>query len=265
MVNGKHEDFFPMKYTDACAELHRVLVTEGADTIRISTVQRRFKLGFNEAYDLLAFLEQRDCGGYLEDGVRSAVNLETLLELIDREISMNRQVFLDVETTGIDPAEGHRVIEIGGLEMVDERPTGKTFHQYLNPEREIDAEAFAVHGLSNEFLADKPVFADVAQDFLGLLQDAELVVFNAPFDLGFLNHELQRFDESLDNIEDMCRIIDALAVAREMFPGQRNSLDALYERFDLETQHTSEGALLECEILAHVYQAMMKTNRGTET
>ncbi len=253
-----------MKYTDVCKELHRLLITEGADTVRISTVQRRFKLGFNEAYVFLAFLEQRDCGNYLEDGVRFAIDLDAIQELIDREMSMNRQVCLDVETTGIDSTEGHRIIEIGCLEVVGERPTGKTFHQYLNPEREIDAGAFSVHGLSNEFLADKPVFADVAQYLLGLLRGAELVVFNAPFDLGFLNHEFQRFDKELGQVEEMCHVTDALAVAKAMFPGKRNSLDALCKRFDIETQRTSKGALLECELLVDVYQAMMNAARKAE-
>jgi len=168
-----------------------------------------------------------------------------------------RQIVLDTETTGLDPAEGHRVIELGCFELSHRRPTGRTFHEYLNPERQVDAEAVEVHGLDDAFLADKPRFTDVAQGFFEFIAGAELIIHNAPFDVGFLDHELARLGEAWGRIGDHCRVTDTLALAREMHPGQRNSLDALCRRYGIDNaQRTLHGALLDAEILAEVYLAM---------
>jgi DNA polymerase-3 subunit epsilon len=168
----------------------------------------------------------------------------------------SRQIVLDTETTGLDPEQGHRIIEIGCVEMVERRPTGNNFHVYLNPEREIDAAAIEVHGITNEMLADKPRFADVADDLLGYLRDAELVIHNAPFDVGFLDAELARLD-SAPRIADCCRVTDSLLMARQKHPGQRNTLDALCGRYDVDnSRRDKHGALLDAEILADVYLAM---------
>lgn len=168
-----------------------------------------------------------------------------------------RQIVLDTETTGLEPAEGHRVIELGCFELSHRRPTGRTFHEYLNPQRPVDAEAVEVHGLDDAFLADKPRFADVAQAFFEFIAGAELIIHNAPFDVGFLDHELARLGEAWGRIEDHCRVTDTLALAREMHPGQRNSLDALCRRYGIDNaQRTLHGALLDAELLAEVYLAM---------
>ena len=169
---------------------------------------------------------------------------------------MTRQIVLDTETTGLEPAQGHRIIEIGCVEMIDRRLTGNNFHQYLQPDRDIDAAAIEVHGITNEFLADKPHFTDVAMDFIEYVQDAELVIHNAPFDLGFLNHELCRMG-SATKMDDLCQVIDTLVMAKKMHPGQRNSLDALCKRYDIDNTHRElHGALLDAEILADVYLMM---------
>lgn len=169
----------------------------------------------------------------------------------------SRQIVLDTETTGLEPREGHRVIEIGCVEMVNRRLTGNNFHQYLQPDREIDAEAIEVHGITNEFLADKPRFEDIAEDLLAYLRDAELIIHNAPFDVGFLDHELQLVDPASPAITDICAVTDTLVMARQMFPGQRASLDALCKRYEINNSHrTLHGALLDSEILADVYLAM---------
>ena len=168
-----------------------------------------------------------------------------------------RQVVLDTETTGLQPEQGHRVIEIGCVELVNRRPTGRTFHQYLNPEREIDAGAQEVHGLSLEFLSDKPVFADVVDDFVSFVEGAELIIHNAPFDVGFLDHELKLGNASSAAVEDLCPVLDTLVLAREMHPGQRNSLDALCKRYEVDNSTRElHGALLDARILADVYLAM---------
>lgn len=185
-----------------------------------------------------------------------------------------RQIMLDTETTGLDPTEGHRIIEIGCVEMVNRRLTGNTYHQYLNPGREIDAAAIEVHGITNDFLADKPRFADVMPDFLEFVRGAELVIHNAPFDVGFLNHEFVRVAEegarpvldaqsadagsaTLLRIEDICAITDSLALARSLRPGQKNDLDSLCRHYGVDNaQRTLHGALLDAEILADVYLAM---------
>lgn len=166
-----------------------------------------------------------------------------------------RQIVLDTETTGLEPSQGHRIIEIGCVELIGRRPTGNTFHQYLNPDREIDARAIEIHGLTNEFLADKPRFEDVAEELRDYLRDAELVIHNAAFDVGFLNHEFRL--ANLGKLEDIATILDTLEMARAMHPGQRNSLDALCKRYEINNAHrTLHGALLDSEILADVYLAM---------
>ena len=167
-----------------------------------------------------------------------------------------RQLILDTETTGLDPASGHRIIEIGCIELLDRKLTGNRFHVYLNPEREVDAGAVEVHGLSTAFLADKPRFNDIAQDFLGFIEGAELVIHNAPFDVGFLNHELKLAGD-FRTVADYCEVLDTLLMARKKHPGQRNSLDALCKRYGIDNKHRSlHGALLDAEILAEVYLAM---------
>ena len=169
---------------------------------------------------------------------------------------MIRQIVLDTETTGLEPEQGHRIIEIGCVEMVDRRLTGNNFHQYLQPDREIDAGAVEVHGITNEFLADKPHFIDVASDFLDYVRGAELIIHNAPFDIGFLNHELARMGEG-SRMSNLCAVTDTLVMAKKMHPGQRNSLDALCKRYDIDNSHRElHGALLDAEILADVYLMM---------
>lgn len=170
---------------------------------------------------------------------------------------MTRQIILDTETTGLDPRQGHRLIEIGCVEMIDRCVTGNTFHQYLQPDRQIDAEAEAIHGISNAFLADKPRFAEVAHLLMDYLRGAELIIHNAPFDIGFLNYELQQLQERGGAIEDYCTVTDTLVMARQLYPGQRNTLDALCKRYNVNNAHrTLHGALLDAEILADVYLAM---------
>ena len=168
-----------------------------------------------------------------------------------------RQIVLDTETTGLEPAEGHRIIEIGCVELVDRRLSRNNFHQYLQPDREIDQGAVEVHGITNEFLRDKPRFADIAEDFLDYVRDAELIIHNAPFDVGFLDHELSKWSEQARRIEQLCQVIDTLTMARSLHPGQRNSLDALCKRYAVDnSKRDLHGALLDAEILADVYLAM---------
>lgn len=172
-----------------------------------------------------------------------------------------RQVVLDTETTGLEPEQGHRIIEIGCVEMLDRRLTGNNFHQYLQPDREIDAGAVEVHGITNEFLADKPRFEDLAEDLIRYLQGAELIIHNAPFDVGFLDKEFKRWGkggkEGPVRIGDICQVTDTLVMARKAHPGQRNSLDALCKRYEVNNSHRDlHGALLDSEILADVYLAM---------
>lgn len=169
---------------------------------------------------------------------------------------MMRQIVLDTETTGLEPEQGHRIIEIGCVELVDRRLTGNNFHQFLQPEREIDAGAIEVHGITNEFLADKPRFCDVAQDFVEYVRGAELIIHNAPFDVGFLDHELKLM-ENPQRIDTLSAVTDTLVMAKKMHPGQRNSLDALCKRYDIDNSHRElHGALLDAEILADVYLMM---------
>jgi DNA polymerase-3 subunit epsilon len=169
-----------------------------------------------------------------------------------------RQIILDTETTGLEPSQGHRIIEIGCVEMVNRRLTGNTYHQYIQPEREVPDEAIEIHGITNEFLVGKPVFAAIAQDFLDYIKGAELIIHNASFDVNFLNHELKWLDASLGAVTDHCSsVIDTLQMARKMHPGQKNNLDALCKRYDIDnSKREFHGALLDSEILADVYLAM---------
>ena len=167
-----------------------------------------------------------------------------------------RQIVLDTETTGLEPEQGHRIIEIGCVELLERRLTGNNFHVYLQPDREIDAAAVEVHGITNEFLADKPRFSDIADDLTAYLQGAELVIHNAPFDVGFLDAELARI-EGFGSISDYSSVLDTLVMARKKHPGQRNSLDALCGRYEVDnSRRDKHGALLDAEILADVYLAM---------
>ena len=167
-----------------------------------------------------------------------------------------RQIVLDTETTGLSTAQGHRVIEIGCVELVDRRLSGQHFHQYLNPERDIEDGALEVHGISREFLLDKPVFADVVEEFLEFIEGAELIIHNAPFDIGFLDAELALLGRS-ERMGDRVSVLDTLELARDLHPGQRNSLDALCRRYEVDnSSRTLHGALLDAEILADVYLAM---------
>jgi DNA polymerase III subunit epsilon len=163
-----------------------------------------------------------------------------------------RQIILDTETTGLDPTAGHRIIEIGGVEMVNRRITGKTWHYYINPEREVEAGALEVHGISNEFLQDKPLFAEVAESFVEFVRGAELIIHNAPFDVGFLNHELALLGNA--PLSEYCTVLDTLAMARKRYPGQKNNLDALCKRLGVDNSGRDlHGALLDAQILADVY------------
>jgi DNA polymerase-3 subunit epsilon len=168
-----------------------------------------------------------------------------------------RQIVLDTETTGLEVSQGHRIIEIGCIELQDRRVTGNHWHHYFNPEREIDAGAYEVHGISNEFLQDKPHFVDLADDFHDYVKGAELVIHNAAFDVGFLNHELNLLQASHEPLGEICAILDTLLLARQKHPGQKNNLDALCKRYDIDnSQRSLHGALLDARILADVYLAM---------
>ena len=167
-----------------------------------------------------------------------------------------RQIILDTETTGLETRDGHRVIEIGCVELIDRRLSHKHFHQYINPERQIEDGALEVHGISNEFLLDKPVFSDVAEEFLAFVAGAELIIHNAPFDIGFLDYEMSLLGRE-DRMSDHCTVLDTLEMARDLHPGQRNSLDALCKRYEVDNSSRKlHGALLDAEILADVYLAM---------
>ena len=168
-----------------------------------------------------------------------------------------RQIVLDTETTGIETSQDHRIIEIGCVELIDRRITDNHWHFYINPERDIDAGAFAVHGISLESLQDKPLFADIAQDFLGYVKGAELVIHNAAFDVGFLDHELAKIEGESTRINSICGVLDTLVMARQKHPGQKNNLDALCRRYFIDnSQRSLHGALLDARILADVYLAM---------
>jgi DNA polymerase III subunit epsilon len=170
---------------------------------------------------------------------------------------MSRQIVLDTETTGLEPKLGHRVIEIGCVELIDRRLTGRHYHTYLNPERDIDEGAVAVHGLTQAFLADKPRFAEILEPFWAFIAGAELIIHNAPFDLSFLNAELARLDPDWGRLQDRCEVLDTLVMARTKHPGQKNNLDALCKRYSVDNSSRHfHGALLDAEILADVYLAM---------
>ena len=168
-----------------------------------------------------------------------------------------RQIVLDTETTGIDPKQGHRIIEIGCVELMNRRLTGNNFHVYINPQRSIEEEAIDVHGITNEFLRDKPLYRDIAQEFFDYIKDAELVIHNAPFDIGHMDNEFALLNQGYQNTHDFCGVLDTLKMARDLHPGQKNNLDALCRRYDVDnTKRTLHGALLDSEILADVYLAM---------
>ena len=172
-----------------------------------------------------------------------------------------RYIILDTETTGLDPNQGHKLVEIGAVEMIDRQLTGTHFHHYLNPERDSDEGALSVHGLTTEFLSDKPLFKKIAQNFLDFIDGATVLIHNAPFDTKFINAELAALN--LPDMQSICVVEDTLAMAKQMFPGKRNNLDALCERLGVNNAHrTLHGALLDAEILAEVYLAM---TRGQET
>ncbi len=169
-----------------------------------------------------------------------------------------RQVVLDTETTGLEPKQGHRIIEIGCVEIIERRLTGRHYHQYLQPDRKIDPGAMEVHGITNESLVDKPRFEAVVDEFMGFIEGAELIIHNAPFDVGFINHELAKLSGAVwSKVQDHCGVIDTLKMARQKYPGQRNNLDALCRRLAIDnSQRDLHGALLDSEILAEVYLTM---------
>lgn len=169
----------------------------------------------------------------------------------------HRQIVLDTETTGIDPKQGHRIIEIGCVELVNRRLTGNNFHVYINPQREIEEEAIDVHGITNEFLRDKPLYHQIAHEFLEYIRGAELVIHNAAFDIGHMDNEFALLNQGFPNTADVCSVLDTLKMARDLHPGQKNNLDALCRRYDIDnSKRTLHGALLDSEILADVYLAM---------
>ncbi|GAB1259837.1 DNA polymerase III subunit epsilon [Aurantivibrio plasticivorans] len=168
-----------------------------------------------------------------------------------------RQIVLDTETTGLEPKDGHRIIEIGCVEIIDRKLTGNHYHQYIRPDRDIDEAAVEVHGITTEFLADKPLFQEIAAEFMEFVRGAELVIHNAPFDVGFIDHEFSMLSPKLAPIAESCSILDSLVLARTKHPGQKNNLDALCKRYDVDnSQRDLHGALLDAEILADVYLMM---------
>ncbi|ANS84678.1 DNA-directed DNA polymerase [Vibrio scophthalmi] len=176
--------------------------------------------------------------------------------------NQHRIVVLDTETTGMNQDGGphylgHRIVEIGAVEIIDRKLTGRHFHVYIKPDREIQAEAVAIHGITDEFLRDKPEYRDVHREFLEFIQGAELVAHNAPFDVGFMDYEFEKLDASIGNTEQYCKVTDTLAMAKRIFPGKRNNLDILCDRYGIDNSHrTLHGALLDAEILADVYLLM---------
>lgn len=190
-----------------------------------------------------------------------------------------RQIILDTETTGLQPSEGHKIIEIGCIELVNRKFTGNRYHKFINPQREVEEGALAVHGITNQFLQDKPIFLDIVKEFMDFIEGAELIIHNAPFDIGFINHELMLTKQKWKNVTDYCRVIDTLVIARQLHVGQRNSLDALCKRYSVDnTQREYHGALLDAHLLAQVYLAMtggqgslfddsqpVETNRSEQT
>jgi len=172
-------------------------------------------------------------------------------------MSNMRQIALDTETTGLDPKQGHRVIEIGCLEIINRRITHRRFHHYFQPDRKTSREALAVHGITDEFLQDKPRFGELVQEFMEFIKGAQLLIHNAEFDVGFINHELALLNQGWQSLAHYCQILDTLALARERHPGQKNSLDALCKRYHIDNSHRQwHGALLDAELLTEVYLAM---------
>lgn len=168
-----------------------------------------------------------------------------------------RQIVLDTETTGLEVGKGHRIIEIGAIELAERRPTGRSFHRYVNPQRAIDEGALAVHGIAREFLADKPVFAEIARELIEFVSGAELIIHNAAFDVAFLDAELALADSVFGRITDYAQVLDTLVLAREKYPGQKNNLDALCKRLNVDNSHRDlHGALLDAQLLAEVYLVM---------
>ena len=168
-----------------------------------------------------------------------------------------RQIVLDTETTGLEWEQGHRIIEVGCIELVNRRFTGNNLHFYINPERELDEGAVAVHGLTTAFLKDKPIFADIVHQLVDYIKDAELIIHNAPFDVGFLNYEFKRFSQGVKRIKDYCQVLDTLKMARLKYPGQKNNLDALCRRLEVDNSSRDlHGALLDAKLLAQVYLQM---------
>jgi DNA polymerase-3 subunit epsilon len=168
-----------------------------------------------------------------------------------------RQIVLDTETTGLETSQDHRIIEIGCVEMVNRKLTGRHYHQYINPQRKVDEGAMEVHGITDQFLEDKPLFDAIAPDLFEFVAGADLIIHNAPFDLGFINHETAKLPGNIAAIETGCKIIDTLALARQKHPGQKNNLDALCKRYGVDnSQRDLHGALLDAEILADVYLLM---------
>ncbi len=168
-----------------------------------------------------------------------------------------RQIVLDTETTGLDPTEGHRIIEIGCIELLERHITKQHYHQYLQPKRKIDSEAIRVHGITNEFLQDKPRFVDIVDEFMDFIKGAELVIHNANFDVGFINHELKLLKQNWKPLDQYCQILDTLQLARELHPGQKNNLDALCKRYNIDNSNRQlHGALLDSELLAELYLMM---------
>lgn len=168
-----------------------------------------------------------------------------------------RQIVLDTETTGIDPKQGHRIIEIGCVELINRKKTGNTYHVYVNPMREIEQEAIDVHGITNEYLKDKPKFSEIVDDFIAFIKGAELIIHNAPFDVGFMDSEFALVRKKLPKTRDICTVLDTLTMARRMRPGKKNSLDMLCNFYNVDNSHRAyHGALLDSEILAEVYLYM---------
>lgn len=182
--------------------------------------------------------------------------IDSQIEKLSEKL-IERQVVLDTETTGLDPNSGHRIIEIGCLEMINRKLTGRKFHSYLHPEREIDPGASAISGLTLEFLKDKPKFVEVVDEFVEFIRNAELIIHNAPFDLGFINAELTRMKHPILPLDQHIQVFDTLVLARKLHPGQKNNLDALCKRYGIDNSHRSyHGALLDSQILAKVYLQM---------
>lgn len=169
-----------------------------------------------------------------------------------------RQIVLDTETTGLDPRQGHRIIEIGCVELFNRRLTGNTYHVYINPQRIVEQEAIEVHGITNEYLTDKPIFSKIAKEFFEFIKGAQLVIHNAPFDIGFMDAEFNRIPHVVSQkTSEFCTVLDTLDLARQLHPGQKNNLDALCKRYGIDNSHREKhGALLDSEILADVYLMM---------